>query len=166
MGLRRNTLLDIAPKVFERLNGSTDVFDIGPGIRPCVFAPVSHTCVEPFEGYASVLRNAGFTVLQMTAIEALESLDMLDTVLLLDVIEHMDRSEGERVRDFLESKTRQALVFTPFGFMKQTGDAWGLGGDYWQEHRSGWVPEDFPAWEIHAYGAAQGIHESFFALKQ
>lgn len=148
------------------------VVDIGAGIRPMQwYKPQQHVCVEPYGPYADRLRAAGYEVNQATATEALEGADPAAfshaAIYLLDVIEHMDKSLGQKVvQMMLAARPRQIVVFTPLGFLPQQGaDAWGLGGDYWQEHRSGWMPEDFPGWEIEISrcGPRAELGRGFFA---
>ena len=125
------------------------VLDIGAGIRPFNwYRPSRHLCVEPYPIYAYKLQEAGYDVRVMTAETALRAL-RADQILLLDVVEHMERSEAEIVIALAkEAARRQVIIYTPIGFMPQDGDTWELGGDYWQLHRSGWTPEDFPGWTI------------------
>jgi hypothetical protein len=126
------------------------------------YRPERHVCVEPFAPYADRLEQAGYEVLRKTAFDALSSLDLgqFDAVYLLDVIEHMTRPGGGLVLSMAQALgPKQVVVFTPNGFLPQEGDAWGLGGEYWQRHRSGWTPADFPDWKIEPAGVNQ-----FFAL--
>ncbi|MRR38280.1 hypothetical protein EG829_27250 [bacterium] len=77
----------------QRLCSTHTVLDIGPGIRPqqLVNAKVS-VCVEPCTVYADVLATdyPDYVVLNCTWAEALRFFrpDSIDTVVLLDVIEH------------------------------------------------------------------------------
>lgn len=137
------------------------VLDIGAGIRPVGwYKPKLHICVEPFEPYAQALRGAGYSVWGMTAIEALDLAfggPPIDAIYMLDVIEHMTRGAGERALGMARAlKPRQIVVSTPVGFLAQHGDAWGMGGEHWQEHRSGWTPDDFPGWAISYYDNGHG----------
>jgi len=71
----------------------------------------------------------------------------VDLVQLIDVIEHFDRADADRV---LEQATRVAarrvVLFTPRGeFPQEDVDHFGLGGEELQRHRSAWEPEDFEA---------------------
>jgi hypothetical protein len=129
------------------------VLDVGAGIRPMAwYAPAEHICVEPFAPYAERLEAAGYMVLRATALQALRSIEgPVDAVYMLDVIEHMDKPEGLHVIELAKTHARQIVVHTPHGFQPQTGDVWGLGGEFWQEHRSGWTPDDFPGWAIHLH---------------
>jgi hypothetical protein len=122
-------------------------------------------CVEPFGPYADWLRAREYKVVQARAVEALPTLTDVDTVVALDVIEHMERAEGEMfVKQAVVLAKRQVLIFTPLGFCPQSGDAWGMGGDYWQEHRSGWTPEDFPGWRIMWLRDFHPSGHAFYAL--
>jgi hypothetical protein len=139
------------------------VLDVGAGIRPMNwYRPKHHICVEPYGPYAERLREKGFEVIQQTALEALQKIAVrsVGAIYLLDVIEHMTRAEGAEVlRQALRIDPWQIAVFTPHGFVEQHGDAWGLGGEEWQEHRSGWTAKDFQGWEISYVGNA------FFAVR-
>ncbi len=140
------------------------VLDIGCGVAPMnYFRPKLHILVEPWRQYADILsyRSAGdksVIILRAGALEALAQLadNSVDSVFLLDVIEHLEKEEGVKVLGECERVAReQIVVFTPLGFMAQhvdarDGDGWGLDGVTVQEHRSGWVPEDFSApWTFH-----------------
>ena len=138
---------------------AASVIDVGAGLRPCAWYPgAQHLCIEPFNPYAQILKQQGFMVVSCRADEALR-VARAETVLLLDVLEHMEREEGERVVPLAKlAASRQVILYTPLGFLAQEGDAWGLGGEEWQRHRSGWMPADFPGWLIEPRGA------SFFAV--
>ncbi len=125
------------------------VLDVGAGIRPFNwYKPKHHVCIEPYEPYCELLEAAQFEVYQMTAVEALDLLmfDRIDAVYLLDVIEHMEKEPALHVLEQAKAMARvQVVIYTPWGFMEQTKDGWGLGGHSWQTHRSGWLPEEFTA---------------------
>ncbi len=148
------------------------VLDVGCGIRPqAFFRPRLHLCVEPFGQYADLLRRFHGTrgdllVLRGRALDALALLPdrAVDSSFLVDVIEHLPKDEGWKVLAELERVTRrQLVVFTPLGFMPQhhapgEKDRWGLDGAAFQEHLSGWLPEELGAdWEVHA---CAGYHET------
>lgn len=131
------------------------VLDIGPGIRPMGwYTPERHICVEPHGPYADMLYRAGYEVWRVPALVALANAEpgSIDAIYMLDVIEHMEREEGEEALRLAQALSpKQIVVATPVGFLPQHGDQWGLGGEHWQEHRSGWVPADFPGWRISYY---------------
>lgn len=158
----------VSPSECPRPSGLIEcgtVFDIGPGIRPMGwYTPARHVCVEPCPAYAVRLRAKGYQVVEQRAVDFLAArrLPSDSAVYLLDVIEHMDWEDGLRtIALLLSERPKQIVVFTPNGFLPQSGDAWGLGGDSWQLHRSGWMPADFPGWEIERLAAP---HDSFLAV--
>jgi hypothetical protein len=139
------------------LQPADTVLDIGCGIRPqTVVAPRAHVCCEPFAQYVDVIRTRrDLIVVQASWAEAVDAFppESFDTVLLVDVIEHLDRQTGENLLPRTLALARnQVAVFTPIGDMPQLHpdgkDAWGLDGGMWQEHRSGWTPSDFGGWDI------------------
>ncbi|MCP4475627.1 MAG: class I SAM-dependent methyltransferase [Gammaproteobacteria bacterium] len=133
------------------------VLDIGCGIVPMrYFKPTIHFMVEPWKEYSDILsyqhaNNKSVIVFCMGGLEALRTLadNSIDSIFLLDVIEHLEKEEGLKVLKEMERVAReQIIIFTPLGFMPQhmeSGelDAWGLSGTSVQEHRSGWEPEEF-----------------------
>lgn len=63
----------------------------------------------------------------------------VDACVSLDVIEHFEREDGERLIATMERIARKrVIIFTPNGFVPQLADA-----NPWQAHRSGWTAEDF-----------------------
>lgn len=70
-----------------------------------------------------------------------------DVVLLIDVLEHMEREAGIETLDRAVSLARRLVVaFTPDGWCPQgeeIGDAWGLPWTEWQRHISAFAEEDF-----------------------
>jgi len=69
----------------------------------------------------------------------------LDSVTLIDVIEHFEKEIAFNVLHQVEEiAAKKVIVFTPRGFFQQLGvDHYGLGGESYQRHRSGWEVEDF-----------------------
>ena len=147
------------------------IYDVGAGIRPQpFFKPKRHLCVEPHREYAEWLADAGYPVAQVTARQWFSACEPVDSIFLLDVIEHMDKTEGREVLDLAKSKAReQIVVFTPLGFVEQSyvegdKDRWGMNGGFWQTHRSGWMPEEFPGWRVLADPYFHGADGAFFAI--
>ena len=150
----------------EKIENVGIVLDIGCGIKPQNYIlPRVHICCEPFEEYRNVLQNIAtqqtdrnFVVLNCDWREAIKVFPpkSVDTIFLLDVVEHLDKEEGEELLRITESiSRRQIIIFTPLGYMPQEHpdgiDAWGLNGGSWQEHKSGWLPQDFDdSWHIFA----------------
>lgn len=142
------------------------LLDIGTGIMPRDYIPTNfYICCEPFTQYIDVLKKnikelndkREYLVLNCDWANALKIMadKSVDTVFIIDVVEHLEKAEGEKLlKDTLRVAKRQVVVFTPLGFLKQYlhpdgKDAWGLDGADWQEHKSGWMPADFDSsWEI------------------
>lgn len=174
----------LVPAVVARLRSVHSVLEIGPGIKPQRLVPaLVHICVEPYRPYAEVLlrEHPDYVVMNCSWDDALGLLPAgsVDSVVLTDVIEHLEKSEGRRLLDKTVTLARSQLVVqTPLGFLPQgeneIKDAWGMDGVDWQMHRSGWLPEDFPDWEIleceqfhfeDAYGRPLAHpHGAFFAI--
>lgn len=67
-----------------------------------------------------------------------------DAVLLIDFIEHLVRPAGRRLLRLCKELARHRIVVCcPEGFRPQVGDAYSLGGEEWQRHRSAWWASDF-----------------------
>ena len=152
--LDRDAFLTEAAKAIRE----TDVVaDIGCGIVPMnYFRPKLHLMVEPWREYADILsyrhqHDKSVMVIRLDALEALRSWSdkSVDSIFLLDVIEHMTKEAGLAVVAECERVAREQIVlFTPLGFMPQhveesQKDGWGLSGASVQEHLSGWTPDDF-----------------------
>jgi hypothetical protein len=155
---------DLFPAAIAKILPVESILDIGCGIRPQNYIrPRLHICWEPFSQYIQHLLekapeedgpiylcvNAGWE-------EAVRLFPpkSVDSVFLLDVIEHLDKEMGRSLLAATENiARRQIVLFTPLGFLPQSfpdcKDKWGMDGGDWQEHKSGWLPEDFdPSWEV------------------
>ncbi len=161
--LDKDELLSVAIK---QLQDVEVVLDIGCGIMPQKFLrPLVHICCEPFGQYVEVLQtktkdeyDRTYVIINAGWADAVRLFPpkSVDTVFLVDVIEHLQKEEALGLLKATEIiARRQIAVFTPLGFMPQQHpdgkDAWGLSGAQWQEHKSGWHPEDFDeSWNIYA----------------
>ena len=69
----------------------------------------------------------------------------IDSVTLIDVIEHFEKEVAVNVLSQVEEiAAKRVIIFTPRGFFNQIEvDHYGLGGESYQRHRSGWEVEDF-----------------------
>ncbi|WP_068620034.1 class I SAM-dependent methyltransferase [Paenibacillus tuaregi] len=69
----------------------------------------------------------------------------LSAVTLIDSLEHFTKEEGLQLLNDAETIARdQVIVFTPRGFFPQQGvDNYGLSGEQYQTHYSGWESEEF-----------------------
>lgn len=151
--LSTNKHLDVAARTW--LKPVEIVVDIGPGIRPVEWIDCDYyICIEPHWEYIEVLEKKGYHVIHATAEEALPTLTGIDTIIMFDVIEHMEKEIGRSViKTAIEKVRQQIAIFTPIGFAPQDVganglDKWGLHGGDWQRHKSGWEPSEFPGWNI------------------
>jgi glycosyltransferase involved in cell wall biosynthesis len=151
--------------VAERIQKVNIVLDVSPGLQPQMFfRPRLHICCETHPERVRILQDhfgetSSFVILQASALEALEVMPdgSVDSVFLLNSIEHLHKDDGHRLLGHCERiARRQIVVFSPLGFVPQghdTGDdedGRGLHGeDERRGHESGWTPEDFDgSWEI------------------
>lgn len=155
---------ELFPVALRHLKPAGSVLDIGCGIQPQRYVrPATHICCEPFIQYVEHLQDKiaheqdrSWVVLNATWAEATRIFPArsVDTVMLVDVIEHLEKEEALGLLQATERiARRQVAIFTPLGFLPQEHtdgkDAWGLDGAQWQEHKSGWQPEDFgEGWEV------------------
>lgn len=72
-----------------------------------------------------------------------------DAAFCVDVLEHLEKPDALDLLANLVITARHVLVFTPAGFMPQETDAWKLGGEHWQKHRSGWTAEELRGLGFH-----------------
>lgn len=157
---------ELLPTGIGRIKKTDVLLDIGCGIMPQRFTtPLVHVCVEPFPQYVEKLQekiagetDRSYVVINATWAEALKILPekSVDTVIMIDVIEHIEKAEAKKLLKETEKLARhQIVIFTPLGFLPQSHpdgkDAWGLDGAAWQEHKSGWEPDDFgEGWDVYA----------------
>ena len=178
-------------KTLSKIEDVNIVLDIGCGIRPQEYInPRIHICCDPFQQYIEHLQDKVkdekskqyvFIKAEWSEIINMFPPKSVDTVFLLDVIEHVEKEQGKRLLAASETiARRQVVIFTPLGFVPQNSpdgkDAWGFDGGKWQEHKSGWLPEDFDdSWDIYAAKIYHTIdhagkkydnpHGAFWAIK-
>jgi hypothetical protein len=69
-----------------------------------------------------------------------------DLVLMLDIIEHLEKDESLALLQTAERIAKVAVIIeTPDGYVPQNIDIWGHGGDEWQTHRCGWEKAELEA---------------------
>jgi hypothetical protein len=140
-------------KVRPFLKRANVLLDIGAGVRPQRFVECKrHVCIEAHGEYCDVLRENGYETIQALVPDGLIGLDIgnIDTAIAVDVIEHLPKGDGFMLLSEMQRMAKQAVIFTPLGYMPQDGgkdvDPWGYQGQFWQKHRSGWTPDDFHGW--------------------
>jgi hypothetical protein len=151
----------------SKLLNANSILDVGCGIRPQAFSnPFIRIHVDAHQQYLDIVRQANNNKIGLynwnkfyinrTTHDIINYFPdkMVDSIFLIDVIEHLDKEHGKALIARFEKIARnQIVLFTPLGFVEQHHedgkDAWGLDGGKWQEHKSGWLPEDFDdSWEM------------------
>lgn len=129
------------------------VLEIGPGIYPQTWVKGrSYQAIEPYGEYVDVLRAQGVDVWRATAQEwaADPFINATDVLIMTDTIEHLTKADGLTVLKAAQLVAGAIVVMTPLGYYPYDGggdmDAWGMQGQSWQTHRSGWTPADLPGW--------------------
>lgn len=143
---------------------SNVLVDIGCGIRPHAYTHHNiYIACEPFKQYVKVLKENRENLNQLVYLDScfiilnedwesyLDKFERysVDTIYLIDVIEHLTKEEGKKLLERTEKIARkQIVIFTPLEFIEQkklpgNKDAWGLDGADFQEHKSVWTPDDF-----------------------
>ena len=156
---------DFLNTVSKKILQTDIVLDIGSGIQPQKYIkPVVHICAEPYEEYAQELLknywkwNSFFVILKQKWNQVIETIpeNGVDTVITLDVIEHLEKQEAQEILEkTILIARKQVIIFTPYWFLPQEvpegmKDAWGLDGAEWQKHKSGWTENDFSEdWDIY-----------------
>ncbi|MBS0290028.1 MAG: glycosyltransferase [Proteobacteria bacterium] len=177
-------------KSIEQFITQSDVvLDLGCGIRPMNhFKPKLHLMVEPCLEYVDILkyRNANdksTLIFQQDALSFLKKMasQSVDSIFMLDVIEHIEKEQGQEIIKECERVAREQIVlFTPMGYLSQhcnnDKDAWGLTGGAFQNHLSGWSLDEFDGtWNLHVCNEFhisdvydkefEYPHGAFFAIK-
>lgn len=133
------------------------MLDIGCGINPfrMIVPETFHHIADPHQPYLDVavahrLRDGGVHNVSWQGAIELYPEKSVDTVILSDIIEHLEKAESEELlKQTVKIAKQEVFIFTPYGFMEQPfiegPDPWGLdnGGNQYQIHKSGWLPEDF-----------------------
>lgn len=141
---------DVLDAINELLIDSYSVLDVGCGVcttlkELCCPLKIGVDAHRPY--LENVKYGEPFIRLNFTA-ERLSELFLpksLDSVTLIDVIEHLEKEVGlDVLRQVEEIAAKKVIVFTPRGFFElKEFDHYGLGGESYQRHRSGWEIEDF-----------------------
>jgi len=156
----------------ELMRPAEVVLDIGCAFRPQQYIEArTHICCEPYKEYMDRLQleTAGeskyvYLNTDFTGAIKLFPEKSVDTIFMVDVIEHIDREIGQAGLERLKQIARsQVIIFTPLGYMGQDPceegiDPWGMGGVEWQKHRSGWLDSDFPWAEGWSTVACRDFH--------
>ena len=145
--------------VAGRVRPSDEVLDLGCGIMPATGGRLHckrHVGVDGFKPYLDLIGPPCVCGRLPEVLERFESRSF-DVVLLLDVVEHLDKPDALAAIAAAETiARREVIVFTPDGFVPQAGfSAWGLGLNQDQAHRCGFTFD-----ELAAMGYACTLHDN------
>ncbi len=105
----------------ELIKNPHSILDIGCGIRPQkLVKPDVHICIEPHQEYIDKLDKDKYVIIKDVADSILPKFpdNSIDTVVLSDVIEHIDKSVGIAVLKEIERvASKQIIIFTPYGYL-------------------------------------------------
>lgn len=127
------------------------VLDVGTGVmRSLAYLPCPVKLgLDAHRPYLEHREVAGPVPINGSALD-LEGLFVpgaVDLVTMIDVIEHFPAADAHDVlRQAAAVAAKRVVLFTPRGhFPQEAHDAFGLGGEDFQQHRSSWEPEDLTA---------------------
>lgn len=84
-----------------------------------------------------------------------------DTVLCMEMIEHLEKSEGMKLIGEIEKIARmRVIITTPVGFMQQDS---GGDGNLYKLHKSGYYPVEFRKWGYNVRGFGFRINNLLYS---
>lgn len=135
--------------IFLNTEGSTCVVEFGAGmfeklhwVHPSVPKTVGIEVYEPYFNLRNVPANCTAILGNMQDFGRLVKPEDMDTALFVDSLEHLSDEDAYQLISKVKWQFRKILVFVPEGNHPQTTDAFKMGGDTWQTHRSTWHRED------------------------
>lgn len=129
-------------ELVKALHGSTSILDVGCGSHSPVGllrGKARLVGIDAHDGSVKKSQILGihdeYHIHDVLKIQELFKAGSFDSVVALDLIEHLEKQDGLDLLDAMERiATKKVVVFTPNGFLSQ--------GEYdsnpWQVHRSGW----------------------------
>jgi 2-polyprenyl-3-methyl-5-hydroxy-6-metoxy-1,4-benzoquinol methylase len=126
--------------------------------------PVSITGVDLFEGNVAFCRNLGVydEVAVADVVEYVSGLPSasFDTVIALELIEHLTREDGAKLLSEIERVARKvAILSTPNFPALRGGGNTKLGFNEWEHHLSQWTPQDFSQRGFEVMGVSHKLHK-------
>lgn len=109
--------------------------------------------VDIFEESLEEAKKNGFynnlVLMNVLEIDKYFSEKSFDVVIGIDLIEHLEKSEGYKLIEIAEKLAKKRIIFfTPNGYLYQDS----LEGNIYQRHKSGWSFNDFTSLGFKVYG--------------
>ena len=127
-----NTVLELGAGFFRRLG------DVHPNVKRKIGIEIW----EPYIKHATY-HNCEKILGDALEYESLVDINDIDTVLLVDIIEHFDPETADSLLTKLIDQFDKVLLMIPEGNHPQTEDVTGHGAHEYQTHRSTWYAKDF-----------------------
>jgi hypothetical protein len=136
-------------ELVKALEGSSSILDVGCGSHSPVGLLRGKARLVGIDAHANSVKKSQelgihdeYYVHDVLKIQELFKAGSFDSVVALDLIEHLEKQDGLDLLDAMERiATKKVVVFTPNGFLAQ--------GEYdsnpWQVHRSGWSVAEMKA---------------------
>lgn len=140
-------------RLLDMVTPGASVLDVGAGIGRYAQALYRHTNqrLTLLDAHLDTLlarilpKDLTLLVGDLRTVLPLVRDDAFDFVIAIDLIEHLEKEEGEAaLQHMLRIARHKVAVFTPDGFVPQEQDNYGLGNEF-QRHRSGWSQQDLLA---------------------
>ncbi|MFT5266604.1 MAG: ubiquinone/menaquinone biosynthesis C-methylase UbiE [Acidimicrobiales bacterium] len=139
----------LGEQIVDHMDIDSTVLDLGAGVLD-QFGRVApdvqqYVAVDVFDPYLRALSGQAISTVKwdLCVTPFPFTSNSYDIVVMLDVLEHMDTSDGfKMIAEAERIASERIIIFTTEGYVKQDAhDAWGLGLNPHQEHRCGWNEE-------------------------
>jgi len=139
----------------RELKGCRSVLDLGCGsYSPIKYCEIAYSVgVDAFEQYLreSKKRKIHNKYILKDITKVRFKPKSFDAVIMIDVLEHLEKEQGRRLLRKVEKWTRErVIVSTPNGYLPQKS----ADGNPFQAHRSGWTVGEIKKLGYEAYGMA------------
>lgn len=146
-------LFTFVSELEKNFRGCKSILDVGCGDNsPIGYLKLNKKFTVGLDGYPPAIAESKKRRLhdsyQICDIRDLDASKLFDAVIALDVIEHLNKKEGHKFLENLESiAQKRVIINTPNGFIPQHNKDNNL-----QTHKSGWNIKDFTKRGYRVYG--------------
>ena len=144
-----NIKIELPTWIYNNTATSNTVLELGAGffgrlgeVHPNVTRKIGIEIWEPYIKN-SVCHDCEKILGDALEYESLVNISDIDTILLVDIIEHFDPETADLLLTKLINQFDKVLLMIPEGNHPQTEDVTGYGAHEYQTHRSTWYSENF-----------------------